>query len=144
MLYRSIAPFLPYFGIRHLQEHLKQDGITEVLRHSCPTSVFGNPPSTKSKIAVPKYCAIPALLRYSTGYKATIASMLYRSIASFLLYFGIWLATEHEKQEYFTEVLRQSCSTSVFGWPQSMKSKFALPKYCANPALLRYLAAPRA
>jgi len=138
--YRSIAPFLLYFGIRLATEHEKQECFTEVLRHSCPTSVFGWPQSMKSKNALPKYCAIPSLLRYSTGYKATIASMLYRSIAPFLPYFGNRQASEHEKQECFTEVLRHSCPTSVIDRLQSMKSKNALPKYCANPALLRYLA----
>ena len=142
--YRSIAPFLLYFGIRLATEHEKQECFTEVLRHSCPTSVFGWPQSMKSKNALPKYCAIPSLLRYSTGYKATIASMLYRSIAPFLPYFGIWQPSEHKKQDRSTEVLRHSCPTSVFGSPPSTKSKIAVPKYCANPALLRYSAGHRA
>jgi len=142
--YRSIAPFLPYFGIWQPSEHKKQDRSTEVLRHSCPTSVFGSPPSTKSKIAVPKYCDIPALLQYLAALRAQKARSQYRSIAPILLYFGIRLATEHEKQECFTEVLRHSCSTSVFGSPPSTKSKIAVPKYCATPALLRYLATLRA
>ena len=140
MHYRSIATFLLYFGIWLAPEHEKQECFTEVLRHSCSTSVFGICRSILSKMELPKYCANPALLRYLASLRAQKARSHYRSIAPFLLYFGIRLATEHEKQECITEVLRHSCPTSVIDRLQSMKSKNALPKYCANPALLRYLA----
>ena len=144
MHYRSIATFLLYFGIWLAPEHEKQECFTEVLRHSCSTSVFGICRSILRKMELPKYCAYPALLRYLAALRAQKARMLYRSIAPILPYFGIRLAPEHEKQECFTEVLRQSCSTSVFGICRSILSKMELPKYCANPALLRYLASLRA
>jgi len=137
MLYRSIAPILLYFGIWHPSEHEKQECFTEVLRQSCPTSVFGWPQSMKSKNALPKYCANPALLRYLASLRAQKDSTQYRSNSSFLPYFGIWHPSEHEKQECITEVLRQSCSTSVIDRLQGNNSKYAIPKYCAYPALLR-------
>ena len=137
MHYRSIAPFLPYFGIRLATEHEKQECITEVLRQSCSTSVFGICRSILSKMELPKYCANPALLRYLASLRAQKARSQYRSIAPILPYFGIRLAPEHEKQECFTEVLRHSCPTSVIDRLQGNNSKYAIPKYCANPALLR-------
>jgi len=88
-LYRSIGLFLLCFGILHSLWHVRQDGYTEVSSFSCFTSVFDALYGTLGRMAIPKYWAFLALLRYLTLSMARRAGWLYRSIELSLLYFGI-------------------------------------------------------
>ena len=112
-LYRSIELFLLYFGILYSLWHVGQDGYTEVLGFSCSASVFCTLYGTYGRMAIPKYRAILALLRYFALSMAHMAGWLYRSIGLFLLCFGILHSSWHTWQDGYTEVLGFSCSASV-------------------------------
>ena len=88
-LFRSIELFLLCFGIVHSLWHVGQDGYTEVSSFSCFTSVFDALYGALGRMAIPKYRAFLALLRYFALFMARRAGWLYRSIELFLLYFGI-------------------------------------------------------
>ena len=113
-LYRSIGLFLLCFGILNSLWHVRQDGYTEVLGFSCSASVFCALYGTYGRMAIPKYWAFLALLRYFALSMARKAGWLYRSIGLFLLCFGILHSLWHVRQDGYTEVLGFSCSASVF------------------------------
>ena len=93
--YRSNELFLLYFGILHSLWQVGQDGYTEVSSFSCFTSVFDALYGALGRMAIPKYWAFLALLRYFALFMARRAGWLYRSIGLFLLCFGILRSSWH-------------------------------------------------
>ena len=110
---------------------------TEVMSYSCSASVFGTLYGTYGRMAIPKYRAILALLRYLTLSMSHRAGWLYRSIELFLLCFGILRSSWHVGQDGYSEVSSFSCFTSVFDALYGALGRMAIPKYWAFLALLR-------
>ena len=91
-------------------------------------------------MAIPKYQAFLALLRYFALFLARMAGWLYRSIGLFLLCFGILHSLWHIWQDGYTEVSSFSCFTSVFDALYGTLGRMVIPKYWAFLVLLRYFA----